>query len=116
MPTYSEYKHTEKTTRSFCSKCGSGLTWRSTDQPDLLILMSGSIDEDYLVGTKIPDSEKKTKYGSEFKREGGWGKEITQPNLGNMYWENIIPAMTDHDLGGPKFLQTDQDGEPLSKP
>ena len=109
--TYKEYHSGPKSKRGFCSTCGSGLLWASEEQSDILILFAGTIDEEYLCGVKVKGSEKKTEYGTEYKWEKAYGGEICKPNIGQQYWAHAIPGLSDHDHGGPRYLQTDQDGK-----
>lgn len=82
--------------------------------PDKFILFNGTIDESFLNGPKIPGSEHKTVYGREFQRGPAYGETLARQNLGNLYWQNKIPGITDCDIGGPKYLQ-DLDDKPLPK-
>jgi hypothetical protein len=73
---------------------------------DMLVLFTGTIDEEYLLGRKVDGSEQQTELGVKFTREGGFYKELTTPNMGHLFWNNVIPGITDHETGGPKFLQS----------
>ncbi|ETI21543.1 hypothetical protein G647_07890 [Cladophialophora carrionii CBS 160.54] len=73
---------------------------------DMLVLFTGTIDEEYLLGTKVEGSEQQTELGVKFTREGGFYKELTTPTMGHLFWNNVIPGITDHDTGGTKFLQS----------
>lgn len=106
-PTYSEYQSSEGGFRSFCSNCGSGLTWRISFVPDMIIVFLGTIDEQFLIGNKIEGSEEQTENGLIVKRDGGLCKDLTGMNMGHLYWNNRIPNVTDQDsLNGPKFPQS----------
>lgn len=104
--TYKEFKSSEAATRSFCSNCGSGLTWRIDGMDDMMVVFLGTIDEDFLIGNQIKGTEQETDLGIKFDRQGGFAKELCQPNMGNLFWNNAIAGVTDHDLGGVKFLQS----------
>ena len=93
--------------RSFCSQCGSGLTWKIDFVPDMLVLFIGTIDEEYLLGKKVDGSEEETDLGLKFKREGGLHKDLCSMKMGHLFQNNVIPGVTDHDIGeGPKFMQS----------
>lgn len=106
-PTYKEYQSSEGGFRSFCSNCGSGLTWKLAFVPDMIIVFLGTIDEEYLMGKKVVGSDEQTEMGPAFKREDGLCKELTSMNMGHIFWNNRIPGVTDQgSLPGPKFLGT----------
>lgn len=69
-----------------------------------MVLMSGTLDEKWLVGEKVEGTDRKTAGGVECERRGALGREICTPKA-NMFWENAIPGLTDHHLGGKRFLQ-----------
>ena len=105
--TYREYQSSEGTTRSFCSNCSSGLTWEIDFVPDMIIVFLGTIDEEFLLGKKVPGSDIETPMGVTFKREGGLTKDLTLMQMGHLFWQNAISGVTDHDIGsGPKFPQS----------
>ncbi|KIX08455.1 uncharacterized protein Z518_03111 [Rhinocladiella mackenziei CBS 650.93] len=105
-PTYKEYKSSQEATRSFCSQCGSGLTWRIDSVDDMLVIMTGTIDEEFLIGKKVEGTEEETDLGIKFERHGGLAKDLCTPHMGNLFWNNVIPGITDHDVGGTKFPQS----------
>ena len=80
--------------------------------PDMVILMSGTLDEKWLMGERVEGSEKKTSKGTEFQWSGGLAKELCTPEQ-NLFWENAIPGFTDDPFGGKMFLQSEVDGEAL---
>ena len=105
-PTYTEYRSSEAATRSFCSRCGSGLTCVIDYVPDMVVVVLGTIDEEYLLGKKVEGSEEETATGMKFRREGGFSKELCSMQ-GHLFWNNVIPGVTDHDVGeAPKFMQS----------
>ncbi|OAG42921.1 hypothetical protein AYO21_02872 [Fonsecaea monophora] len=104
--TYKEYQSSETAVRSFCSQCGSGLTWRIIGVDDMIVIMTGTLDEETLIGKKVEGSEQSTELGIKFDRQGGLYKELCMPIMGNLFWNNVIPGVTDHDVGGTKFLQS----------
>jgi hypothetical protein len=73
---------------------------------DMLAVFTGTIDEEYLLGRKIPGSEQQTESGIRFERESGLYKELTTPSMGHLFWNNVIPGITDHETGGTKFWQS----------
>src|SRR5882757_477084 len=79
-PTYREYKSSEAAIRSFCSNCGSGLTWRIIGMDDVMVFMMGTLDEEFLIGKKVEGTEQETELGVKFEREGGLHKELCIPN------------------------------------
>jgi len=104
--TYKEFKSSEAATRSFCSSCGSSLAWRIDGMDDMMVIFLGTIDEEFLIGNKIKGTEQETGLGVRFDRQGGFSKGLCKPNMGNLFWNNAIAGITDHDLGGTKFLQS----------
>ncbi|KIY04136.1 uncharacterized protein Z520_00828 [Fonsecaea multimorphosa CBS 102226] len=66
----------------------------------------GTLNEETLIGKKIEESEQGTELGVKFHREGGLYKKLCTPNMGNLFWNNVVPGITDHDIGGTKFLQS----------
>jgi hypothetical protein len=104
-PTYKEYQSSEGGFRSFCTECGSSLTWKTTFVPDMIVVFLGTVDDEYLMGTKVPGSELQTEMGPSFKRDGGLCMELTSMNMGHLFWNNRVPGLTDHEsIAGPKFL------------
>jgi hypothetical protein len=73
---------------------------------DMLVLFTGTIDEEYLLGKKVKGSEQQTDLGIKFEWEGGFYKELTTTNMGHLFWNNVVPGVTDHEAEGPKFLQS----------
>jgi len=73
---------------------------------DVLVIFTGTIDEEYLMGKKVEGTEQVTDLGTKFEREGGLYKELTTPNMGHLFWNNVVPGITDHETGGTKFLQS----------
>jgi len=73
---------------------------------DMLAVFTGTIDDEYLLGKKVAGSEQQTEMGIKFEREGGLYKELCTPSMGHLFWNNVIPGVTDHDTGGPKFMQS----------
>jgi hypothetical protein len=72
----------------------------------MLAIFTGTIDEEPLLGKKVEGSEQQTDLGIKFDREGGLWKELCTPSMGHLFWNNIIPGITDHETGGTKFLQS----------
>ncbi|RVX74117.1 hypothetical protein B0A52_01949 [Exophiala mesophila] len=105
-PTYKEYQSSESAIRSFCSECGSGLSWRVKGMDDFIVIFLGTVDEEFLIGTKVNGTEETTDMGVKFQREGGLWKDLCNPNMGSLFWNNAIPGVTDHDMGETKFLQS----------
>lgn len=102
--TYREYSSSSGRYRGFCGNCGSPLIWRSEDDRRTVDLFLGTIDERWLVGEKVEDSEKKTKHGVVFEREGSVGRQLCTPSEFQSYYENAIPGVTDLLRGGQRFL------------
>lgn len=73
---------------------------------DFVVIFLGTIDEEYLIGRKVDGTEKNTELGVKFQREGGLAKELCNPNMGNLFWNNSIPGVTDHVVGGTNFMQS----------
>lgn len=72
----------------------------------MMVVMMGSLDEEYLIGKKVDGTEQETELGVKFDRTGGLYKELCVPTMGNLFWNNAVPGITDHDIGGTKFLQS----------
>jgi hypothetical protein len=97
VPTYKEYESSAGGHRSFCSACGSGLTWRLDYVPDMLVVFLGTVDEEYLLGKKLEEG----------KFDGGLMKELTDMHLGHLFWDNRVAGVTDQEtLNGPKYPQS----------
>lgn len=110
-PTYKEYKSGPKSYRTFCNQCGSGLTWKSGEMlPGKTILMTGTLDEEVLIGKIIKGSERKTERGIEYDREKAWGDELLKPKM-SLFWSETIAGITDQDFGQEKWLYNDGDGK-----
>jgi hypothetical protein len=111
--TYREFESSPKRFRGFCSKCGSPLIWRSEDNTATWDLYLGTIDEKWLVGEKVPGSEKKTEFGIRYDRTGGVGKIVGTPNQYQYWCENAIEGVTDLLHGGERYLTEKTEGKAL---
>lgn len=47
---YAEYSASPRCYRGFCQVCGSGVVWRSEDSPEEMEVLTGTLDEDVLLG------------------------------------------------------------------
>lgn len=72
----------------------------------MVVLFMGTVDEEFLMGKKVDGSEEHTEMGLKFERQGGLSEHLCNMKMGNLFWNNIIPGVTDHDVGGPKFMQS----------
>ncbi|KAL9073063.1 MAG: hypothetical protein Q9161_003117 [Pseudevernia consocians] len=50
LPSFSEYSASPGKHRGFCTTCGSPLTWRDDEYPDVLEVTTGSVDGEVLAG------------------------------------------------------------------
>ncbi len=75
--------------------------------PDMVVLFLGTVDEEYLVGKKVDGSEQETELGLKFKRDGGLAKDLCSMKMGHLFWNNVIPGITDSVVGEePTFPQS----------
>ena len=105
-PTYKTYNSSPGVRRMFCSNCGSALFF--LDGSDETEIWIGSIDEEFLVGKKVPGSEKQTEKGVEVERAGGFGPILAKATKHN-WMENAILGITD-EMDGVKHLRTSREG------
>ena len=106
-PELSEFHSSTHGRRSFCSKCGSAVSWRHDEFPTEIEILVGSIDEKWLIGdrTERVKSEDLTREGvwdEVLQSEGDVGKDICYPAHGNYFFRNAIKGVTDRKLGGGK--------------
>ncbi|KAL1592648.1 hypothetical protein SLS60_011064 [Paraconiothyrium brasiliense] len=102
-PTYTEFQSSDIAARSFCSKCGGGLAWKSEKMmPGKIILFTGTIDEEWIMGKRKEGKETET--GKEVEWEGGYGEVLCKPQV-SLFWEKAIKGITDFDMGQKKCLQ-----------
>jgi hypothetical protein len=78
--TFKTYDSSPNTSRGFCSKCGSPLTFSDKDTPDLIEINLGAFDEDVLCGKRDEENAWEDEYGRHVPRIGGVGKELCYPN------------------------------------
>jgi hypothetical protein len=81
--------------RSFCSTCGSSISWHH-ETDETLEILTGSIDDKSL-------------------EEAVW-QDLSLPTAGNFWFKNAIKGVTDTTLGGEgkKFVEGSSDGKTLS--
>ncbi|KAH8424754.1 GFA family protein [Aspergillus melleus] len=111
--TYREYRSSEKCLRGFCSTCGSSLIFRSEETPDRICFFLGTVDEEALVGERVAGSDRKTEFGVVWERKGGVGKVLATPNSDQLYWENVIPEVSDLLKDGKRYMADTGDGKAL---
>ena len=94
--TYKSYKSSTLASRSFCSNCGSSLTFNYNDSPEITELYLGSLDEDVLCGKKVGEAEDRKLT----KRDGSTlGYDLCKaPN--HNWMDNVIKGVTDDLKGG----------------
>jgi hypothetical protein len=112
-PSYKRYKSSNVGHRTFCSNCGSSITWEREGSQKTCVWV-GTLDEDVLIGKLVPGSAKKTEHGTERKLEGGFGTSLCAKVEPNEWFENAICGATDK-IPGPKYLQEDTDGAPIKE-
>ncbi|KAL8912446.1 MAG: hypothetical protein Q9171_002539 [Xanthocarpia ochracea] len=110
-PPYKEFSSSKGVYRSFCSSCGSSLTWRSDEIADEIAILSGTIDEKWLIGdrTEKVSSESLAEPGV-FEKvlntdEGALGRELCTPTGGQLFVRNAIKGATDVKLAGKRFVE-----------
>ena len=110
-PPYKEFSSSKGVYRSFCSSCGPALTWRSDETADEIEILSGTIDEKWLIGdrTEKVSSESLAEPGV-FEKvlnadEGALGRELCTPTGGQMFARNAIKGATDLKLAGKRFVE-----------
>ena len=109
------YQSSPGNTRAFCRDCGSSIAWYSEEAAEYVVIFVGTLDEEHLVGKVLEHTVTESKHGTGFDRGGSFGKILTTPSSGgNLFWQNIIPGVTDK-FPGPKFLQSYVGKEPLSE-
>ena len=86
--TLTKYNSTSNVYRGFCNRCGSTLTWRHTQRPDVTEIAPGSIDERWLIGDRGVA-------GNFISDKPGYGLLLGEPK-GGVYWcENDMKGLTD---------------------
>ncbi|KAI9042840.1 GFA family protein [Aspergillus affinis] len=111
--TYKEYRSSEKCLRGFCFACGSSLIFRSEEEPNRIHIFLGTVDEEALVGEKVAGSDRETEFGVVWERKGGVGNVLATPNSVQLYWENVIPGVSDLLKNGERLLADVKDGRAL---
>ncbi|KAF2239849.1 hypothetical protein EV356DRAFT_495652 [Viridothelium virens] len=106
---YKAYDSSSNVSRSFCSSCGCSLTFNYKDKPEETDIYLGTLDEECLIGGKVPGSEQTTEHGVKFERHGGIGGDWVGRGH-QIYLENAVPGLTDR-IPGSKFLKGSKDGQ-----
>ena len=78
-------------------------------KPEETYLYVGTVDEEHIIGEKIPGSEKQTEHGVAFERHGGIGKDGFVFGE-HVYFENAIPNLSDK-MPGLKYLRGPDEGK-----
>ncbi len=110
-PTYRRYDSSSTGYRGFCSRCGSSISFTCFDKEEETELWIGTLDEEVLVGRKLPGSGKETSHGTEYEREGGVGEALCVEPSSHTFMQNAIPGATDK-RGGLKFWRNGGEGVP----
>jgi hypothetical protein len=111
--TFTEYNATPGNYRGFCTQCGSSLSWRSEQTPDEIEILTGTVDEEWLIGDRTARvrSEELSLPGSwkdlaedETKRRKNVVESLCVPK--ERYWErNAIVGVTDQNSQAIKFIE-----------
>ena len=111
---FSEYNSTPGNYRRFFSTCGSTMTWRGDCFPDEIEVMTGSLDEKWLIGDRTARVA-----SEEFAEKGRWksmmdeedksgvtklGKELCTPDE-EFWFRNAIIGVTDSNAAGKKMVE-----------
>lgn len=89
MKTYAEYS-SSCCFRGFCHQCGGTFLWRSEKDPQEVGITTGSIDEEFLIGSNDGcDGLHQERQGLEV------GKALCEPFGGHLWLENAIKDVTD---------------------
>ena len=85
------------------------MTFNDKDRPEDTELYVGTVDEEFLIGTKVPGSDQETEHGVKFERHGGFERDAFVSGS-RFYLENAVAGITDH-IPGTKYLKTEQEGK-----
>lgn len=105
--TYKTYASGPSTSRGFCAKCGSSLTFKDDKDADRIEISIGAFDEEVLLGNKVEEEAWEDEHGRHVPRKGGWGYELGFPSY-HIFAENEVKGVTDG-FDGDKWL-TDREG------
>jgi hypothetical protein len=88
--TYKTYQSSPGAYRTFCSNCGSSLTFNEKEKPEITEIHLGSLDEEVLCGTKIGgEGDGKVK-----RDASGFGLDLCKAR-NHVWMENAIVGLTD---------------------
>ncbi|MCJ1465394.1 hypothetical protein MMC07_004012 [Pseudocyphellaria aurata] len=108
---FKEFLSSAKARRGFCAECGTALSWRHVEVPEEIEILTGSVDEAFLIGDRTARVESKV-----FTETGKWeqmqeeeerdskvrGRDLCLPKGGNFFFRNAIHGVTDMKVGGAK--------------
>ncbi|KAF2838677.1 hypothetical protein M501DRAFT_1004485, partial [Patellaria atrata CBS 101060] len=109
FPTYKTYRSSSFAKRSFCSECGSPLTYMSDNAPNDTELYVGNLDEDVLCGQKT-GKKIEDETGIRAERDGkGYGKQLLYAKQ-HLFCENMVEGVTDR-LPGKMYWRGSKGGK-----
>lgn len=111
---FKEFSSSAKGRRGFCAECGTALSWRADDLPEELEILTGTVDEAFLIGDRTARVESKVlaekgKWEQVLREERGstvLGRELCLPKGGNFFFRNAIQGVTDTANGGKRFVES----------
>ncbi|KAF2395679.1 hypothetical protein EJ06DRAFT_545433 [Trichodelitschia bisporula] len=109
LPTFKTYLSSANGERSFCSTCGSSLTFNYRRDDGEIEFYLGTLDEEVLAGKIV--GEKTDENGPHFEREKALGSQVGKAAT-HIFYENAVPDVTDN-LQGKKFWRDRASGKPF---
>ena len=116
---FKEFSSSVRGRRSFCSECGTAISFRTVDAPDEIEILTGTVDEVFLIGDRTTRVESKA-----LVEKGKWdevlredrrdakvlGRELCVPEGGNFFFRNAVEGVTDMRLGGRRLVEDSAEG------
>lgn len=111
---FKEFSSSAKARRGFCAECGASLSWRRVDVPEEIEILTGTIDEVFLIGDRTARIESKG-----LTEKGKWeqvlreeerdskvlGRDLCLPKGGNFFFRNAVLGVTDTKVGGERVVE-----------
>lgn len=116
---FKEFSSSAKGRRGFCAECGTSLVWRDKGAPEEIEILTGTVDEAFLIGDRTARVESKV-----LTEKGKWeqvlreeesdpkvkGNELCLPRGGRYFFRNAIQGVTDAEVGGKRFVEASAPG------
>lgn len=116
---FKEFSSSAKARRGFCAECGSTLSWRNIDVPEEFEILTGTIDEAFLIGDRTTRVESK-----DLAEKGNWERVLREeesgstilgwalcfPQGGNFFFRNAVQGVTDTIAGEKRFVENSSQG------